>query len=488
MKLFSSSASRWMEEKLFNVAAGDLSMNLSSKGNRHGLIAAFKKAISSLKGMIRVVHQSSQYLHVKMEDMSLQSVVIAEQVGGVTSTVREIAIGMQDTSETIYLMAEDMNRIHHVIQDLGQSNRGVVQDAHLFSEKVTAGKKDIVSSKEQMQRISGNSSSIYEGMQQLNLTIKQITGIVKQIKEISNQTQLLALNANIEAARAGEQGKGFAVVASEISKLAVQTQQATSTINDQIISVTSNAQGLKEGIDKMRDAVSSGVETMDASVREYDDMTLFLDRILSQMNEMEGRFETMMKDSFSVSDSLNQTSAMIEEVAAGCQEVLASTEIQQQHILRMNDSMQETTQKSLSLRSVISQFKLPDLKDSHPLQQEIDDWMAGALAMRAIMVAMIDSRDIAKIRYWNQQKVLKELEISACFEKLERKSVTHRDRDYYHALSKSWQAFSVVRDQNARWMLETQYDKAKNGLVNQGRERFKHAMDVVNEWMEQEKE
>ncbi|GGI44031.1 hypothetical protein GCM10008018_05070 [Paenibacillus marchantiophytorum] len=68
------------------------------------------------------------------------------------------------------------------------------------------------------------------------------------------------------------------------------------------------------------------------------------------------------------------------------------------------------------------------------------------------------------------------------------KSVTQRDRDYYHALSKSWQAFSVVRDQNARWMLEAQYDKAKNGLVNQGRERFKHAMDVVNEWKEHEKE
>ncbi|MBP1963784.1 methyl-accepting chemotaxis protein [Paenibacillus aceris] len=486
MKVFRSSANQWMEDKLMGMASGDFSMKLASKGRQPVLIVAFKKAMSSLKAMIRVVNRSSEYLHLKMVNMSEQSIVIADQVEGVTSTVREIAIGMQDTSETIQQMAENMSQIYRVIHSLGQSNSELLRDANLFSEKVSAGKQDILSSKEQMFRISRDSASIHEGMKQLNSTISQITGIVHQIKEISRQTQMLALNANIEAVRAGEQGRGFAVVAGEISKLAVQTQQATVNINEQIISVTGNANGLKEGIDQMQHAVGTGVATMEASMQEYDEMALFLDRILGQMKEMDGRFLVMMGSSSSISDALNQTSAMIEEVAAGCEEVLASTEIQQQSIYLMNDHIQETTRDSLSLRSVISQFKLPDPKDAHHLQAAIDRWVECALGMRAIMVAMIDSRDADKIRYWDDQKAAKEIEMSQCLEQLGRQTVDERDRTYFIALKQRWQEFNRVKEQNAKWMLGAEYEKAKDGLTNKGRQCFKGAMDVVNEWMELE--
>lgn len=236
----------------------------------------------------------------------------------------------------------------------------------------------------------------------------------------------------------------------------------------------------------MQHAVGTGVATMEASMQEYDGMTLFLDRILGQMKEMDGRFLVMMGSSSSVSDALNQTSAMIEEVAAGCEEVLASTEIQQQSIYRMNDHIQETTRDSLSLRSVISQFKLPDPKDAHHLQAAIDRWVECALGMRAIMVAMIDSRDADKIRYWDAQKAAKAIEMSQCLEQLGRQTVDERDRTYFIALEQRWQEFNQVKEQNAKWMLDAEYEKAKNGLTNKGRQCFKGAMDVVNEWMELE--
>jgi methyl-accepting chemotaxis protein len=66
---------------------------------------------------------------------------------------------------------------------------------------------------------------------------QQIGSIVKLISEITDQTNLLALNATIEAARAGESGRGFAVVADEVKQLASQTQQATSDINKQVLSI-----------------------------------------------------------------------------------------------------------------------------------------------------------------------------------------------------------------------------------------------------------
>lgn len=484
MKLFRSLTSRWMEEKLASMAVGDFSMNLSSNGKDHLLMVALKKTISSLKALIRLVDRSSKHLHKKLVDMRSRSELITEHVEGITSTIREIAIGMQDTSEHAQKMADDMAQIHAVLQEAGQNNASLVQEALDFSEEVAAGKQEMISTKEQMNRISEESTDIHEGMNELNKALGQITDIVRLIEEISGQTQLLALNANIEAARAGEQGKGFAVVASEISKLAIQTKQATLSINDQIQWVTGNAQGLKAGVDNLHEAVGVGVHTMEASVNKYEEMEMFLGRILNQMKEVDGQFGVITANSSSIADSLNQTSAMIEEVAAGCEEVLASTEIQQDNILQINEDIREATRSSLSLRSIVSQFKLPSHSESHPLQKELDRWVECSLGIRSVMVSMIDSRDAEQIRYWHQEKEAMESELAACIQQLGAKSSDSKNKEYFNSLQSAWQQFSEVKDQNAKWMLEGEYEKAKQGLINKGRERFKRAMDIVNEWME----
>ncbi|MNY73282.1 hypothetical protein D3C86_2120360 [compost metagenome] len=63
---------------------------------------------------------------------------------------------------------------------------------------------------------------------------------------------------------------------------------------------------------------------------------------------------------------------------------------------------------------------------------------------------------------------------------------TEKDRHYFDALYRAWQEFSVIKDQNANWMLEGKYDNAKQALITKGRTCFKKAMDLVTEWMEEE--
>jgi hypothetical protein len=103
-----------------------------------------------------------------------------------------------------------------------------------------------------MQDIASNLHSVAkktqhtaDSVEQLNERAGQIGGIVKLIKEIADQTNLLALNAAIEAARAGEQGRGFAVVADEVRKLAERTANATNEISTLVGAIQSEIQGAK---------------------------------------------------------------------------------------------------------------------------------------------------------------------------------------------------------------------------------------------------
>jgi methyl-accepting chemotaxis protein len=329
------------------LSKGDFSVEVADqdKGDEIGDIA---RAVQAFKeNGIRVKQLEAQQVAQKVkaeQDKKESQVMLANdfdsRVGGVITSLSDSAHSMTTVAQQMQMASQQTAEVSSTVASAATEADSNVQTVAAASEELAASSSEIARQIDAVAKKSSAAASdaqaTSESVNELNTLADSIGEVIGTIKDIAEQTNLLALNATIEAARAGEAGKGFAVVADEVKKLANETATKTEEID--------------ERVNKIQEAIRQSVSAMD--------------KIISNVSEIDAATTT-------VASAVEEQNAATAEIGRNVTEASTGTQQVSQSIIQVQQNAAESGEASSSVLHSASELK----SQSDILRDEVEKFL-----------------------------------------------------------------------------------------------------------------
>jgi Methyl-accepting chemotaxis protein len=344
--------------KLKKAAEGDLTVDFSTKRNDEFriLLEEINHTFTNMKDLISRVMGLSGDVSTASAGVTKTSEEFLKTTGDISTAMNEIEAGVMQQAKDAEECLQQMDNLSHKIEQMSNTTSAIGKIAEGTKKSIQEGTLVTGKLNSQTKSTIEITTNIVRGIEDLAEKSMSIGSIINVINEISNQTNLLSLNASIEAARAGEVGKGFAVVANEIRNLADQTKHSVNDIKNIIEAIQGNTKTLvitaKEAENVMVLQDSAVKDTTDSYLginTSVDNLMGHLKNIVEDVNNIEAARASTL-------GAIENISAVLEEIAASTNNVNQTSQNQLVSVETLNQAAGDLNNNSQQLVNAVSKF------------------------------------------------------------------------------------------------------------------------------------
>ncbi len=328
------------------IASGNLKvyeMNYTKNNEIGHIFQSFSNMRQGLHELIMNVKLTTDTTISKFQNVKEEMYSIKEQTSGIVLASEEISSGNEVVTSS---MENTASLNHDLLQNMEKVNEEIVLVQNMNDEVFISQNKSLHSLDELVKINDVTKETFNEvstAIETLNGFSEKIEVIVKEIKNISDQTNLLSLNASIEAARAGEHGKGFAVVATEVGKLAKQSGDATKMIQETILNIQTQITETKSKTDHTLLTFLEQNNELDSVKNNVHSLSDLLSKTKGSFDQISSMFTEMNNQQAKINDDIMSVTAVCEETAAATEEVTATIQQMDSNIKQFSNDIDEVS-------------------------------------------------------------------------------------------------------------------------------------------------
>lgn len=297
-----------------------LSTNLIRKANewrQQQIKIQMEQVETSKKGIINTSKDVNE-LVVDIKQNIDQNV---NHVTTMNSSMEEVSKGMQTVAESLTDQTNATVNIQNEISSIVSLTEELVETAKNSEVSVNSSNQNMSKVKELTENVKNESHLVINEMKNLVQNSTEVRSVIEIIGSIAGQTNLLALNASIEAARAGDAGRGFSVVADEIRGLADSTHQSIGKIQTILAQLEESTKHADDSINSMLGEMDEQRSCIDQTYQNLNYVNSNLEQLMDRVQKVSRKVVNVEKETNLVVESVNQMSAISEEVSAASTEV-----------------------------------------------------------------------------------------------------------------------------------------------------------------------